>query len=270
MWQLQLLQTSGFSDWRTHGPSHNLLSAACYYKRMDLVLFALEIARFDPSILGYPALGTSANQGWVEGVAVLVESGFHPNINGHPHDPLGTLALCPGYDDDRTLSLVGHYLLLKGYDPVQRDWFGSSGWLRIFQIIYRLGPPLRLFESFQFTHIEGSISHTLHHGADPFEIFSVNHPRGFEWYEKPGRTQASDFARLWSSGICVRRHLDNSVSHLPRRLKQKLEQADYGRKHDQTFQWNASGRIRRWYVHPGNGEELEERCSMGRSHYPAN
>ena len=46
-WQIQLLPSSGLSKWEVKkGP--NLLNAACWSQRMNLVLFALEIAGIGP------------------------------------------------------------------------------------------------------------------------------------------------------------------------------------------------------------------------------
>lgn len=134
LWKVRLLRSLGYSDWHVEDPCNSLLYGACWGRQMDLLFFALEIARIDPNLVGNrdrAPIGNAAQEGWLQGVGVLLEAGARLNVGGRTWNgtPLGR-------SFDGPLTDTSHYLLLCGADPRIYDYHGNTSWSVLMNDVY--------------------------------------------------------------------------------------------------------------------------------------
>lgn len=215
---------------------------------MDLVFFALEIVKIDPNLAGgldRAPIGNSAQRQWLQGVAVLLEAGARPNVSGWSWN--GTPLIRSLWDGLATDT--SHYLLLYGADTRICDSDGFTAWCTMMNTVY---DPFRTewCGDFSFVHFEGSISHLLHHGSDPFEVFVslyeniFTHRSQHTWFDDVGNVRASDIARFWSYGR-IQEEYNFEEGPVSKILRQYLEEAEHTRICAWTFHWDNCGNISR-------------------------
>ncbi|KAF7541600.1 hypothetical protein G7054_g445 [Neopestalotiopsis clavispora] len=171
LWQIRLLRSLGYSDWQTSQSTDNILYGACWHRQMDLVLFALEVADINPNNTGgldRAPIGNAAAMEWLRGVAVLVAAGARVNISNQTWN--GTpLIRC--IQAQNRLEDTGHFLLFQGANPNLCNYDGLSAWGMMWDMLplaYGIGS-----NSLSLIRFGSSLAHLLHHGADPFEIFTT-------------------------------------------------------------------------------------------------
>lgn len=251
LWKVRLLRSLGYLDWLTKDPCDNLLYGACWYHQMDLVLFALEVVKIDPNLLGSndrAPIGNAARDGWLEGVAILLEAGACPNVSDGSWNGTPLIRSLRSY----LLNDLSHYLLLSGADPRMCDSHGASAWSNItINSMHTKNRPIESdwYNGFNFVHFGGSISHLLHHGADPFEIFVTLHNDSYgpilrsrpQWFDRLGLVRASDIARFWSYGIQDQPFfMSDPVFET---WRHELEEAEFTGAFAWTFNWDHRGNI---------------------------
>lgn len=220
IWKIRLLRSLGYSDWQSGESMESILYGACWHCHMDLVCFALEVAGIDPNLtggFGRAPVGNAAQRGWLEGVAVLVAAGARVNIsdlswNGTP--------LIRSFRYHIRLDGVDNFLLLQGANPNLRNFHGDTAWGRIWQNLTLLSGMVR--DTISYIDFGNSLAHLLHHGADPFEIFTTRldiDPWGrsnrTQWFDDIGYVRASDVSLFFSQELEEREETKQRVPKWP-------------------------------------------------------
>ncbi|KAH9238499.1 hypothetical protein K456DRAFT_1176993 [Colletotrichum gloeosporioides 23] len=274
-WKVDLLKSIGYSDWRignsvctvdwgdsrfgsTWNNLNNLLYGATEVQQSDLTLFALEIAGIDPNQVGRlnrTPLGNAATRAWLEGVMILLYYGACINVN--EGDWSGTPLY--GSSQHGLLTDTSHYLLLQGADPKLKCFQGLSVLSYIMEKQY--SPELFYYLRFAYIALEGSITHLLYHGSDPFEVLSTDYserkyyeyPLSERWFDLLGPLQASDIARFKSYGVKRKGKSGWFGEALPKTFGEMINAMDESRDFDWRFEWNGCGVMSR--VLKGSSEE---------------
>lgn len=219
---------------------------------MDLVLYALVIADIDPNITTHMSpLSWAAQCDWVEGISILLECGADPNVcdgawGGPPLYRTGSYNV--------HVSEAGHYLLLNGADPLGHEWRGLDSWGKVItNACDAVNDIVRGTSHFQYISFEGSITHLLFHGSDPFEVFTTvpsdndYWPNIPKWFDRLAQMRASDVARIW----CTHYHALRSRWATPNYKAESNYEMEIseGKTPSWKFEWDAMGGITGRYVY---------------------
>lgn len=253
-WQIQTLRNVGFSDWNVETEANNLLYGACWATSLEELLFALEIARIDPNIVGglrRAPIGNAAQSRFFQGVAILIEYGVKVNVGINTWNGTPLIRSLDGYD---RMSDMCHYLLSKGANPRLRDSMNRTVWSRCINAAFGGRSRVRPI-AWSFTQMEGELTHLLLHNADAFELIAVKCPRGESktdpevdeepalsnpaWSTHVQQVRLLEACRAWSYAIPI----ENSLQWSRDRFKIEFELCEQTRKPRFACTWSPSGLI---------------------------
>lgn len=225
--RIDFLRDHGFQKWQPKLPGDHLLFAACEGGDIKLMMFCLETAGIDPDMPGRgnrSCLGALAetDRDFLGGIALLLE--YHADVQGRRPRQIwlqttGISGPCGASCNPLMASFSGrrsgeggetvapHHLLFRGADPriVLGDSIGpQTAWCRFWSVVY---PPSdrTCNDDWSYPYFEGTLTHLLLHGADPFETLTCEPCRlgGFQgiprwWDNQIGEVDSAAYAKLWS------------------------------------------------------------------------
>lgn len=248
-WQLRLLRSLGFSDWKVDDNCHSLLHSAAENSDFEEALFSLEIAHQNPNTrdgVGRTPLVHAAETGRIAMQSILVESGAQVNAaawtwNGPPLN----IAVQGGNFD------MAHSLLFNGADPTLQSSHSENSWYIFWENMLLPSWPYR--ESFDFIILEGLLAHLLLHHADPFQPAEHRHYKEIcepwecnlsnPWYCSFAQIQSLEFARAWSF---ISERLVTSRRTPTDEERLAYEDAETNRVPTRSISWSPTGIINGW------------------------